>query len=80
MSKHDCNFTEAAECFRDPQGIQLTDKEHSKTEERFYWIGQTLAGRVLTVRFTIRGSKIRIIGCAEWRQMKRIYYEKTKNK
>lgn len=28
--------------------------------------------------FTFRGEKIRIIGCAEWRENRELYYEKNK--
>jgi len=71
--KHGISFTEAVETFSDPNGVQLVDKSHSKTEERFYWVGKSDSGRILTTRFTKRGTKIRIIGCAEWRKFRRFY-------
>ncbi|MBS1985319.1 MAG: BrnT family toxin [Bdellovibrionales bacterium] len=71
--KHGISFTEAVETFSDPNGVQLVDKTHSKTEERFYWVGKSDSGRILTTRFTRRGTKIRIIGCAEWRKFRRFY-------
>lgn len=76
--KHGASFTEAIETFSDPYGIQLIDTEHSSSEERLYWVGKSDTGRVLTTRFTKRGSKIRIIGCAEWRKFRRLY-EAAKN-
>ncbi len=67
------------ESFFDPHGLLLVDEKHSKAEDRFYWVGKSVSGRVLTTRFTRRGAKIRIIGCAEWREFRRLYGEKAQN-
>lgn len=80
VRKHSVTFLEAVESFSDPMGFVLIDKKHSKTEERFYWIGKIASGRILTTRFTRRGDKIRIIGSAEWREYRKIYNEKAKFK
>ena len=79
IAKHGCTFAEAVDTFRDPRGIMLVDSSHAKAEERFYWVGKSLSGSVLTVRFTMRGNKIRIFGCAEWRKFRRIYDEAAEN-
>jgi len=76
--KHKVSFAEAVLSFYDQRGFVLVDDKHSIDEKRFYWVGQTLAGRVLTTRFTKRGRKIRIIGSAEWREFRELYHEKTK--
>ena len=73
LKKHGIAFTEAVECFSDPKGLQLIDKKHSDVEKRWYWIGKSKTGRILTTRFTQRGMKIRIIGCADWRKFRRLY-------
>lgn len=80
IKKHGHTFSEAVEAFQDPNGVQLVDRKHSGQEDRFYWIGQALAGKILTVWFTRRAKKIRIIGCAEWRKMRSFYYEAAKIK
>lgn len=80
IKKHGHTFSEAVEAFQDPSGIQLVDLEHSEKEERFYWIGKTHAGKILTVWFTRRAKKFRIIGCAEWRKMRSLYHEAAKIK
>ncbi len=80
LKKHKVSFAEACESFEDPIGFTLEDDAHSEKEERFYWIGKTFSGRILTTRFTIRNEKIRIIGSAVWREYKAIYYEKTRSK
>lgn len=78
VRRHRVTFSEAVESFYDPQGFQLKDVKHSREEDRFYWVGKSESGRVLTTRFTRRGQKIRIIGSAEWRKFKRLYDETTK--
>lgn len=78
VKKHSVTFLEAVETFFDPSGFKLVDYKHSSSEERFYWVGRSMEGHILTTRFTQRGTTIRIIGSAERRKFKRIYYEATK--
>ena len=78
VRKHGVTFSEAVESFFDPHGFHLVDTKHSREEGRFYWVGKSETGRVLTTRFTRRGRKIRIIGSAEWRKFRRLYDETTK--
>lgn len=78
--KHRVSFTESVETFSDPNGFELDDVKHSKNEMRFYWIGKTENGRVLTTWFTRKEEVIRIIGSAEWRKFRRLYYEAAKIK
>lgn len=80
LRKHKVSFSEATETFADPQGFAIVDKKHSRTEKRYFWVGISASGRVLTTRYTRRGKKIRIIGSAEWREFREMYYEKTKVK
>ena len=80
IKKHRIPFLEAVETFSDPSGFAMRDDKHSTDEDRFYWIGKTGKGRILTTRYTKRGNRIRIIGSAEWREFRSLYYEKTKTK
>ena len=80
IEKHGHSFSEAIEAFRDPMGVQLMDFKHSVQESRFYWVGKALSGTILTVWFTRRGEKIRIIGCADWRKFRSFYHEAAKIK
>lgn len=75
IQKHKVSFSEAVESFLDPYGFQMVDRKHSAQEKRMYWVGRISTGRVLTTRFTKRGKVIRIIGSAEWRKFRRLYYE-----
>ena len=77
VRKHRITFTEAIESFSDLKGFVLVDESHSGTEARYYWVGKSASGRVLTTRYTRRGETIRIIGWAEWRKFQRLY-EATK--
>ena len=80
VRKHSVSFSEAAEAFSDPKGLSLRDDKHSTKEERLFWIGLSNSKRVLTVRYTKRGTVIRIFSAAEWREFRELYYAKTKNK
>lgn len=79
IRKHRVTFADAVETFRDPHGVKLVDARHSHTEPRFYWVGRTASGRILTTWFTLRDQNIRIIGCAEWRKFRRYYHEAAKD-
>ena len=61
QEKHGVSFALAQLAFLDHQRIILEDLEHSEDETRYYCLGKVTDG-ILTVRFTYRKSKIRIIG------------------
>jgi hypothetical protein len=79
IQKHKISFSEAVDSFLDPKGILLEDKSHSSDrEERFYWVGISKSGLIITTYFTKRNGVIRIIGAVNWRKFRRIYYECAK--
>jgi uncharacterized DUF497 family protein len=47
------------------------DWEHSAGEERYAALGQTFAGRRLTIVFTLRGSLIRVISARDMSRRER---------
>ena len=61
QQKHGVSFALAQLAFLDHHRIILEDLEHSVDENRYYCLGRVTDG-ILTVRFTYRKSKIRIIG------------------
>jgi uncharacterized DUF497 family protein len=75
--KHGVSFAEAQAAFLDPGRVVAKDVGHSRTEPRFYCFGRVADG-ILTVRFTCRGSVIRIIGAGYWRRGKKLYEAHTK--
>ena len=72
QSKHRVSFATAQYAFADLRRVIARDETHSESEARFYCFGQ-VDGGVLTVRFTYRASRIRIIGAGYWRKGKAIY-------
>ena len=76
IDKHKVSFEMAQEAFFDEKRIILKDNKHSRDEERFYCIGKDEDG-ILTVRFTMRDEKIRIIGAGYWREGRYRYEEEN---
>jgi hypothetical protein len=72
QKKHGVPFALAQYAFGNPNRVIAEDVGHSQTEKRYYCIGRAGDG-ILTVRFTIRKKKIRIIGAGYWRKGKEIY-------
>lgn len=72
QKKHNVSFEEAQFAFLDPNRVIAQDLEHSNKEERFYCFGK-IEENILTVRFTYRNKKVRIIGAGYWRKGKKIY-------
>ncbi|MCP3680485.1 MAG: BrnT family toxin [Gammaproteobacteria bacterium] len=60
--KHGVSFYEAQQAFLDHDRIIAEDVTHStRSEKRYYCFGK-IADHIMTVRFTYRDNKIRIIG------------------
>jgi uncharacterized DUF497 family protein len=78
IEKHGVSFSEAQHAFLDKNRIIAEDITHSQSEKRYYCFGK-VEGHVMTVRFTYRGQKIRIIGAGYWRQGKKVYEKNQKN-
>jgi uncharacterized DUF497 family protein len=75
--KHGVSFALAQIAFLDENRIILEDLDHSGEEERYYCLGK-VAGGIMTVRFTYRNRRIRIIGAGYWRKGKKIYEKENK--
>jgi uncharacterized DUF497 family protein len=72
--KHGVSFFDAQYAFRDKNRVIAEDLEHSQQEKRYYCFGLDRDGHgVLTVRFTYRSGRIRIIGAGYWRKGKKVY-------
>ena len=72
FKKHGVNFETAQYAFIDKKRVIAEDLSHSKAEKRYFCFGKVKGG-VLTVRFTYRSNRIRIIGAGFWRKGKNIY-------
>ena len=72
QEKHGIPFSLAQHAFADPRRVIAEDLTHSETEKRYFCFGE-VDGGILTVRFTYRGSVIRIFGAGYWRKGKALY-------
>jgi uncharacterized DUF497 family protein len=72
LAKHGVVFVEAVAAFADPRRVILPDLGHSRGEPRWYCLGR-VGDAILTVRFTRRSGRVRIIGAGYWRRGKRLY-------
>ncbi|MGE0031416.1 MAG: BrnT family toxin [Steroidobacteraceae bacterium] len=70
--KHGVSFSEAQRAFLDPYRLIARDRDHSRSESRYYCFGR-VAGHVITVRFTQRDGRVRIFGAGYWRKGRKIY-------
>ncbi|KKQ74352.1 MAG: hypothetical protein US96_C0034G0013 [Candidatus Woesebacteria bacterium GW2011_GWB1_38_5b] len=77
LRKHGVGFETAQFAFIDLRRVIARDLTHSKREKRYFCFGKVKGG-VLTVRFTYRSNKIRIIGAGYWRKGKSIYEKQNK--
>jgi uncharacterized protein len=75
--KHGVSFYEAQRAFLDLKRVIAEDLDHSHNEKRYFCFGKVEQG-IMTVRFTYRSNKIRIIDAGYWRRGKKIY-EKAQN-
>jgi len=77
LTKHGIDFSTVRKVFQDPQRMIVPNDTHSSDEPRFYAVGHDGHG-VLTVRFTLRGDAIRVIGAGYWRKQKKAYEDQKK--
>ena len=76
FKKHKVTNIEAEEIFRNKPLIIINDAIHSLVEGRFIAHGNTSKKRNLTIIFTIRKQKIRIISARNQNKRERKIYEK----
>jgi len=74
--KHGVSFYEAQYAFADLQRVIIEDLDHDGDEDRFFCFGKVKGG-IMTVRFTVREGRIRIIGAGYWRKGKKIYEQEN---
>ena len=76
-AKHGVPFALAQHAFFDPRRVIAEDVSHSGTEQRYFCFGEVADG-VMTVRFTWRERRVRIIGAGYWRKGKTIYEQQNR--
>lgn len=76
--KHDVTTKEAEEAVTNEPTFLFIDEGHSKMEKRHGLYGRTDNGRRLSIVFTIRMGKVRIITARDMSKKERRAYEKIK--
>ena len=72
--KHKVSPSECEQIFFNNPLLIQDDIIHSKTEERFYALGQTDLKRFLFIAFTIRNNLIRVISARDMSRKERSVY------
>ncbi len=72
--RHQVSPAECEEIFFNRPFIVHEDEAHSTEEPRIYVLGQTDAGRLMFVAFTIRGKLIRVISARDISRKERKVY------
>ena len=75
--KHGVSAPECEQIFFNKPLITGHDKKHSQKEFRIFALGQTDAGRLFFVVFTIRNELIRVISARNMNRKERKVYEKS---
>jgi len=76
FKKHNVSDKEWEEIFDSEQKLMFEDEKHSSAEKRYMIWGATKNGRRLSVFFTIRSDKVRIICARDMHKKERREYEK----
>lgn len=74
--RHQVSNGECEEVFFCERLLVAPDVGHSQTEVRYYGLGQTAAGRMLFVVFTVREGRIRVISARPMNRQERSVYER----
>ncbi len=77
--KHKVKHTEAEEVFENKPKYVFPDTKHSEFELRYGVLGVSNEKRLLSVTFTLRDNKIRVVSARNMSQRERNLYEKIKN-
>lgn len=75
-AKHGVSFEEAATVFGDPLSLTVRDPKHSREEQRFITMGESIGHRLLVVVHADREDAIRIISAREATGKERRQYER----
>ena len=76
LLKHNVSNGECEEVFFNQPFLIVDDNRHSQNEIRHSAFGKTDSCRQLTIIYTVRGEKIRVISARDMSRKERKYYEK----
>lgn len=80
LFKHHVSHKESEEVFKNKPLVLYFDAKHSSKEERHVCLGKTDAGRLLSISFTIRKNKIRVISARDMNKKEKKEYAKKEIK
>lgn len=72
---HEVSSAECEQVFFNQPLVAAADALHSEVEDRFFCLGQTDAGRLLFVAFTLREDLVRVISARDMSRKERKAYE-----
>lgn len=75
IKKHGILNEEAESVFFDEKSLLAEDLKHSKFEDRFQIVGKSVMNQFLTIFFTIRKNKVRIISARKMNKEEKNLYE-----
>ncbi|OGK11935.1 hypothetical protein A2768_00780 [Candidatus Roizmanbacteria bacterium RIFCSPHIGHO2_01_FULL_37_16] len=78
FKKHKVKDKEAEEIFKNGDFIIFDDQRHSQFEQRYGAYGIINTRRLLSIAFTIRNKKVRVITARDMSRIERRSYEKLK--
>lgn len=78
--RHRVTQSECEEVFFNRPLVVAEDEAHSDHELRFFALGQTDAGRLLLVVYTIRGERVRVISARDMTRSEGKSYERAREK
>ncbi len=74
--RHGVTTMECEQAFFNKPLIISHDEKHSQEEMRYFSLGKTHAKRLLTIVFTLRNGKVRVISARPMSRKERKLYEK----
>jgi uncharacterized DUF497 family protein len=77
QERHQVSDGECEQVFFQRPILIAPDAMHSRDEPRYAALGQTAAGRRLTIVFTVRGESIRVISARPMSRRERRVYEQA---
>lgn len=75
-AKHQVDYKECEQAFKNTSTIVFEDLKHSHSESRYTIFGKTDRQRLVTITFTIRSKKVRIISARDQNKKERREYAK----
>ena len=75
--KHEVTTKEAEQVFLKKKALLARDSRHSYSERRYLIIGLDYQSRLLSIAFTIRKKRVRVISARPASKRERIIYEKA---